>query len=259
FFSSGRGIHYLVHFVLYHLKDSFWQLVNWAAAQMTEDHNSLEDQQPSEKTSFRYNLLAGGLAGSVAKTVIAPLDRAKINFQSTERRFTVRELYRFLRNSFHEAGFLSLWRGNTATLSRIFPYAAIQYSAHERYKHALGIDQSDLSHMRPRDIRLRRLIAGCMAGTTCVACTYPLDFSRARMAVTDSKKYSNLIDAIRTVSREEGKLALYRGFLPAILGVIPYSGIAFYTFETLKEQRMRALCSPSKFLYNPFDRRVCSN
>ncbi|KAF5404771.1 Mitochondrial thiamine pyrophosphate carrier [Paragonimus heterotremus] len=205
---------------------------------MTEDHNSLEDQQRFEKTSFRYNLLAGGLAGSVAKTVIAPLDRAKINFQSTERRFTVRELYRFLKNSFHEAGFLSLWRGNTATLSRIFPYAAIQYSAHERYKHALGIDQSDLSHMRPRDIRFRRLIAGCMAGTTCVACTYPLDFSRARMAVTDSKKYSNLIDAIRTVSREEGKLALYRGFLPAILGVIPYSGIAFFTFETLKEQRM---------------------
>ncbi|VDP91841.1 unnamed protein product [Echinostoma caproni] len=104
-------------------------------------------QSEHRKTSFGYNLLAGGLAGCVAKTVIAPFDRAKINFQSTEKRFTVRALFRFLRASYQQSGFISLWRGNTATLTRIFPYAAIQYSAHERYKHAFGIDRPDLSHL----------------------------------------------------------------------------------------------------------------
>lgn len=66
---------------------------------------------------------------------------------ATERRFSVRALFRFLHASYRQSGFISLWRGNTATLTRIFPYAAIQYSSHERYKHAFGIDLPDLSHM----------------------------------------------------------------------------------------------------------------
>ncbi len=38
--------------------------------------------------------------------------------------------------------------------------------------------------------------------------------------------------------REEGLRALYRGFTPALVGILPYSGIAFFTFETLKEWRL---------------------
>ncbi|KER32379.1 hypothetical protein X801_00762 [Opisthorchis viverrini] len=228
------------------------------AARSTTESNTAAPQPT--KTSLRYNLLAGGLAGCVAKSTIAPLDRAKITFQSTVRPFTVRELYRFLEESVVEQGFFSLWRGNTATLSRIFPYAAIQYSAHERYKHALGIDLPDMSHMRLSDLRLRRFLAGCMAGTTCVVTTYPLDFARARMAVTTSKRYHNVIHALRTVTTEEGARALYRGFIPAILGIIPYSGIAFFTFETLKEHRLNrhmAVLKTRPEKLRPFENLCC--
>jgi hypothetical protein len=33
---------------------------------------------------------------------------------------------------------------------------------------------------------------------------------------------------------EEGPRAFYRGYLPTILGVIPYAGTSFYTYGTLK-------------------------
>lgn len=37
------------------------------------------------------------------------------------------------------------------------------------------------------------------------------------------------------ISQEEGVKTLYRGFAPTILGVIPYAGITFFTYETLKK------------------------
>nr|CAH8870684.1 unnamed protein product [Trichobilharzia regenti] len=87
-------------------------------------------------------------------------------------------------------------------------------------------------------LQLRRFLAGTGAGTTSVICTYPLDVARARMAVTTSSRYSSLFHAIQTIYTEEGIYALYRGFSPALLGIIPYAGTAFFTFETLKEKRL---------------------
>ena len=46
----------------------------------------------------------------------------------------MRFLYRTLKNE----GPMYLWRGNSATMARIVPYAAIQYSAHEQWKHYLA-------------------------------------------------------------------------------------------------------------------------
>lgn len=40
------------------------------------------------------------------------------------------------------------------------------------------------------------------------------------------------------ISREEGLKMLYRGFTPNILGVVPYAGLSFFTYETL--QKMHA-------------------
>lgn len=37
------------------------------------------------------------------------------------------------------------------------------------------------------------------------------------------------------ISQEEGVKTLYKGFTPTILGVIPYAGITFFTYETLKK------------------------
>ena len=61
------------------------------------------------------------------------------------------------------------------------------------------------------------------------------------MAVTNSngKQYKNLIVVFASIVKEEGVFKLYRGLSPTLLGVIPYAGTSFFTYETLKGWTVR--------------------
>lgn len=54
------------------------------------------------------------------------------------------------------------------------------------------------------------------------------------MAVSQQNKYHSLIEVFIKTIREEGAFALYRGLVPTLLGVIPYAGCSFFTYEMLK-------------------------
>ncbi|XP_071343566.1 mitochondrial coenzyme A transporter SLC25A42-like [Trachinotus anak] len=178
------------------------------------------------------SLLCGAFAGAVAKTVIAPLDRTKIIFQVSSNRFSAKEAFRLIYCTYMKDGLLSLWRGNSATMVRVMPYAAIQFCSHEQYKKQLG---SYFGYQGKALPPFPRFLAGSLAGTTAAMLTYPLDMVRARMAVTAREMYSNIMHVFVRISQEEGVRTLYRGFTPTILGVIPYAGITFFTYETLKK------------------------
>uniref|UniRef100_A0A1B6KSN9 Solute carrier family 25 member 42 n=1 Tax=Graphocephala atropunctata TaxID=36148 RepID=A0A1B6KSN9_9HEMI len=175
------------------------------------------------------SLVAGAMAGALAKTVIAPLDRTKINFQISNTPYTMKGAMRFIVQSHRHEGFVSLWRGNSATMARIIPYAAIQFSAHEQWKRVLGVDH----HSQP-DNPVRRYLAGALAGVTSQSLTYPLDLARARMAVTQKQQYSSLKEVFVHMMHNEGPRAYFRGYVPTVLGVIPYAGTSFFTYGTLK-------------------------
>ncbi|KAM3865575.1 mitochondrial coenzyme A transporter SLC25A42 [Diretmus argenteus] len=194
--------------------------------------DSSQSEDPKQTRSVLNSLLSGALAGAVAKTAVAPLDRTKIIFQVSSARFSATEVYWLIYRTYLKDGFFSLWRGNSATMVRVVPYAAIQFCAHEQYKGLLGGYFGFQGKALPP---LPRLLAGSMAGTTAVIVTYPLDMVRARMAVTPKEMYSNILHVFVRISQEEGMKTLYRGFTPTILGVVPYAGLSFFTYETLKK------------------------
>lgn len=49
-------------------------------------------------------------------------------------KFSFKKAIQFLIKTYKNEGAMALWRGNSATMVRIVPYAAIQYTAHEQYK-----------------------------------------------------------------------------------------------------------------------------
>ena len=61
------------------------------------------------------------------------------------------------------------------------------------------------------------------------------------MVVTNStgSQYKNLVFVFVSIYKEEGFLSLYRGLTPTLLGVIPYAGTSFFTYETLKGWMLR--------------------
>ncbi|XP_016981514.1 mitochondrial coenzyme A transporter SLC25A42 isoform X2 [Drosophila rhopaloa] len=178
------------------------------------------------------SLISGAAAGALAKTVIAPLDRTKINFQiRNDIPFSFRASLRYLQNTYANEGVLALWRGNSATMARIVPYAAIQFTAHEQWRRILHVDKDG------SNTKGRRFLAGSLAGITSQSLTYPLDLARARMAVTDRYTgYRTLRQVFTKIWVEEGPRTLFRGYWATVLGVIPYAGTSFFTYETLKRE-----------------------
>lgn len=94
------------------------------------------------------------------------------------------------------------------------------------------------------------LVAGAGAGITALILTYPLEFVRCRLTVQKGeyfismnpidfklsleKHYTGILDCLIKVGKKDGIFALYRGLWPSIIGVIPYVGIDFAVYETLK-------------------------
>ncbi|XP_017759058.1 PREDICTED: mitochondrial coenzyme A transporter SLC25A42 isoform X2 [Eufriesea mexicana] len=174
------------------------------------------------------SLISGAIAGAIAKTTIAPLDRTKINFQISKQPFSAKLALQFLIKTLKTEGVLSLWRGNSATMVRIIPYSAVQFTAHEQWKRILGINGLE------REKIGLNFLAGSLAGVTSQGTTYPLDLMRARMAVTQKTEYKTLRQICKRIYMEEGILAYYRGFTATLLGVIPYAGCSFFTYDLLR-------------------------
>ncbi|KAF5190409.1 Mitochondrial carrier protein [Thalictrum thalictroides] len=75
-----------------------------------------------------------------------------------------------------------------------------------------------------------------------MSATYPMDMVRGRLTVQSEKspfQYRGICHALATVFREEGPRALYKGWLPSVIGVVPYVGLNFAVYESLKDWLMK--------------------
>jgi len=54
---------------------------------------------------------------------------------------------------------------------------------------------------------------------------------KTRLAVGKTGQYKGLLDCGIKTYQKEGFFALYRGYLPNILGIIPYAGIDLTIYE----------------------------
>ncbi|KAK4601368.1 hypothetical protein RGQ29_010787 [Quercus rubra] len=190
--------------------------------------------------SICKSLIAGGVAGGVSRSAVAPLERLKILLQvqnphSIKYNGTIQGLKYIWRTE----GIRGMFKGNGTNCARIVPNSAVKFFSYEQasngilwlYRRQSGNEEA---HLTP----LLRLGAGACAGIIAMSATYPMDMVRGRLTVqteNSPRQYRGIFHALSTVFREEGPRALYRGWLPSVIGVIPYVGLNFAVYESLKD------------------------
>jgi solute carrier family 25 protein 16 len=236
-----------------------------------------------DKKSPEYlmkSMIAGGIAGCAvcpmytgmlwkhwltyktqAKTVVGPLDRVKILFQTRNPQFAKYTgswsgFPTAMYDIYASTGVRGLFKGHSATLLRIFPYAGIKFLAYEQIRARVIKSQS-------QETAGRRFLSGSLAGMVSVFCTYPLEVIRVRLAFeTQAEQRSSFASIVRKIYGEtppptshnpsnavtasathvvekvtprSGLSNFFRGFTPTLLGMIPYAGASFLTHDTMSD------------------------
>lgn len=81
---------------------------------------------------------------------------------SRSDRYSLRAVGEYIKQTVVERGIRGPWRGNSATLLRVAPYAAINFASHEQWKRVLypADYDADDDHSRP-DKQLTQFFAAC--------------------------------------------------------------------------------------------------
>ncbi|XP_021760348.1 mitochondrial adenine nucleotide transporter ADNT1-like [Chenopodium quinoa] len=191
------------------------------------------------------SLVAGGVAGGVSRTAVAPLERLKILLQvQNPHSIKYNGTVQGLKYIWQTEGLRGLFKGNGTNCARIVPNSAVKFFSYEQAsKGILWLHRQQSGNADAELTPLLRLGAGATAGIIAMSATYPMDMVRGRITVQTDKspyQYRGMIHALSTILREEGPRALYKGWLPSVIGVIPYVGLNFAVYESLKEWLVKA-------------------
>ncbi|XP_067416537.1 mitochondrial adenyl nucleotide antiporter SLC25A23 isoform X2 [Emydura macquarii macquarii] len=187
-----------------------------------------EFSEKEKKTGMWWKqLLAGAMAGAVSRTGTAPLDRLKVFMQVHASKANNMNVFGGLKGMIQEGGIRSLWRGNGINVLKIAPESAIKFMAYEQIKRAIRGQQETLRVQE-------RFVAGSLAGATAQTIIYPMEVLKTRLTLRKTGQYSGVADCAKKILQKEGVRAFYKGYLPNMLGIIPYAGIDLAIYETLK-------------------------
>lgn len=196
---------------------------------MSDGEKHLKDEGSNKQV-----ILAGATAGLISRFCIAPLDVVKIRLQlqvqpavSTINKGAIRTA----KNIVKEEGIRALWKGNVPAEFLYLLYGGAQFSTYHGVasllrNNALGVRLPDAAES---------FVCGAVAGGVATATTYPLDLLRTRFAAQGRERvYHSLRACIRDIYRSEGPHGYFRGLGAGVGQVVPYMGLFFANYETLR-------------------------
>eukprot|EP00953_Heterococcus_sp_UTEX-ZZ885_P036042 18584-Heterococcus_DN1.PRE.3 len=162
------------------------------------------NRAPHEELSIAEKSLAGAFSAIPATVIMAPVERVKCLLQHVE---------------------LAL-RADIQT-NKLGPGQTAQYTGpcvKVGKQHYYGIYQGPDGRVSTPAL----LTAGGVAGMANWAIAIPADVLKSRLQTAPEGKYTGVIDVYKTLMREEGSSALFRGMGPAMIRAFPANAACFF-------------------------------
>jgi solute carrier family 25 aspartate/glutamate transporter 12/13 len=179
-------------------------------------------------------LLAGAAAGGAQVMITNPLEIVKIRLQTASETGGTTSAIKIVK----ELGVGGLYKGASACFLRDIPFSLIYFPTYSYLKTKLLNFSSCVS----KDGTLNEggwLMAGMAAGAPAAFFTTPADVIKTRLQVrakTDgSTNYKGLFDCGKSIFREEGASAFFKGGPLRVMRSSPQFGITLLTYEKLQQ------------------------
>jgi len=172
------------------------------------------------KTDFAGRVVVGAATGATAAFISCPMEVATVRMAndatlpvSERRNYT--GLFDVVKRIQTEEGTKAFWRGAAPFAQRAAMVGVFQVATLDQFKDLYANYLSQKKNSIPNVF-----CAAMTSGLIYSIATMPLEASKNRMAsqkpdaVTGKLPYTSTLQTLRTVSANEGFLALYNGFLP---------------------------------------------
>ncbi|KAL3072749.1 hypothetical protein niasHS_017723 [Heterodera schachtii] len=187
--------------------------------------DSSESQEPGLHP-FQY-VQAGFFTGVATRAIIQPFDVLKIRLQLQEEplrgksRGKYSGIFQSAKLIYHEEGIAAFWRGHIPAqgLSIFCTFELLTKQAGDFGFHNFSKSVD--------------FVCGASAGCLATTCAMPFDVVRTRMVAQGAHRtYRNMAHAFIKTWRYEGPAGYFRGLVPSLVQIAPFSGLQF-TFYNL--------------------------
>ncbi|WCJ31885.1 Mitochondrial substrate carrier family protein [Euphorbia peplus] len=187
------------------------------------------------------HLWAGAFSAMVSRTVIAPLERMKLEYVV---RGEQKNLFELIKTISANEGLKGFWKGNFVNILRTAPFKSINFYAYDTYRNQLlklsGNEEAT---------NFERFVAGAAAGVTATLLCLPMDTIRTKMVAPGGEALGGIIGTFHHMVQTEGFFSLYKGLLPSVVSMAPSGAVFYGVYDILK----------SAYLHSPEGRKRIQN
>ncbi|XP_005188745.1 mitochondrial 2-oxoglutarate/malate carrier protein [Musca domestica] len=185
------------------------------------------------------SMLMGIIAGACGAFIGTPAEVALVRMASDGRlplaeRRNYKNVFNALTRITTEEGLATLWRGSLPTVGRAMVVNMTQLASYSQFKTYFKNGPLQMEE----GIKLH-FCASMLSGLLTTIASMPLDMAKTRIQnqkyVDGKPEYRGTIDVLGRVLRQEGVLALWKGFTPYYCRLGPHTVLTFIFLEQLNQ------------------------
>jgi solute carrier family 25, member 38 len=200
---------------------------------------------PSSQRNAFASAASGALSGALVSVTLQPFDVVRTRMQADATAGAARSLLRTIRSVTDDGGVRNLWRGSSATVVRVGCGAGVHFYLLQLMRELKANRKRDDAKEQPLMSVLTDAAMGGSSRAIAVSLLCPITLVKTRMeasgAAAAAFAYRSVPEALVSIIRSEGVLAMWRGLIPALMTNVPFSTIhyVFYTqFQQMLQQRV---------------------